>query len=54
MKETLFDGRYIHIDQTTVQVLKKRDCAATIKSYMWILKRGDPESPVFIYEYYLA
>ena len=52
MKESLLDGRYIHIDETTVQVLKEPDRAATTKSYMWVFKRGDPEKPVLIHEYH--
>jgi len=52
MKEVLLEGRYIHIDETTLQVLKEPERPPTTKSYMWIFKRGDPERPVLIYEYH--
>ena len=52
MKEVLLEGKYIHIDETTVQVLKEPGRDPTTKSYMWIFKRGDPECPVLIYEYH--
>ena len=52
MKEKVLEGEYIHIDETTVQVLKEPGRAPTTKSYMWIFKRGDPECPVLIYEYH--
>jgi len=52
LKEALLDGRYIHIDETTVQVLKEPGREPTTKSYMWIFKRGAPECPVLVYEYH--
>ena len=52
MKEVLLEGRYIHIDETTLQVLKEPERPPTTKSYMWIFKRGELERPVLIYEYH--
>jgi len=40
MKDVLLEGRYIHIDETTLQVLKEPERPPTTKSYMWIFKRG--------------
>jgi len=36
LRDALFDGRILHMDETTVQVLKEAGRAATSKSYMWV------------------
>ena len=51
MRDYLFDGIYIHIDETVVQVLKEEDKAPTSNSYMWVSVGGPPDKPVIIYEY---
>ena len=51
-KEEVLEGNYVHIDETTVQVLKEPDRAPTTKSYMWVFKRGDPDRPILVYEYH--
>lgn len=51
MRDTLFDGRYIHMDETVVQVLKEKDKSPTSNSYMWVGVGGPPGKPVVIYDY---
>lgn len=51
MRDTLFDGAFIHVDETTVQVLKEKDRSPTSHSYMWVQVGGPPDKPVVIYDY---
>jgi len=51
MRDTLFDGRFIHMDETVVQVLKEKDKSPTSNSYMWVGVGGPPDKPVVIYDY---
>jgi len=51
MRDTLFDGRFIHMDETVVQVLKGKDKAPISNSYMWVGVGGPPDKPVVIYDY---
>jgi transposase len=51
MRDTLFDGRFIHMDETVVQVLKEKDKSPTSNSYMWVGVGGPPGEPVVIYDY---
>ena len=51
MRDTLFDGRFIHMDETVVQVLKEKDKSPTSNSYMWVGVGGPPGKPVVIYDY---
>ena len=51
LRDALFDGRILHMDETTVQVLKEAGRAATSKSYMWVQTGGPPDRPVVIYDY---
>ena len=51
MRDILFDGRYIHMDETVVQVLKEKDKSPTSNSYMWVGVGGPPGKPVVIYDY---
>jgi len=44
-------GPLINIDETTVQVLKEPDRSPTTKSYMWIFRGGEVESPSLVYRY---
>lgn len=42
----------LHGDETTLQVLREKDKAATRKSYMWLYRTsGDAEHPIVLYEY---
>ncbi len=49
MRDTLFDGPFIHMDETVVQVLKEKDKSPTSNSYMWVCVGGPPDKPVSIY-----
>jgi len=51
MRDTLFDGAFMHIDETTVQVLKEKDKPPTSNGYMWVQAGGPPGKPVVIYDY---
>jgi transposase len=51
MRDTLFDGPFIHADETVVQVLKEPDKKPTSNSYMWVQTGGPPDKPVVIYDY---
>lgn len=51
MRDTLFDGAFMHIDETTVQVLKEKDKSPTSNGYMWVQTGGPPGKPVIIYDY---
>ena len=52
LQDEVLDGKFVNIDETTLQVLKEPDRAPTSKSYMWIFRRGDPEKPILIYKYH--
>lgn len=51
MRDTLFDGSFMHMDETVVQVLKEKDKSPTSNSYMWVQAGGPPDKPVVIYDY---
>jgi hypothetical protein len=51
MRDTLFDGPFMHMDETVVQVLKEKDKRPTSNSYMWVQAGGPPDKPVVIYDY---
>ena len=48
----LLECRVLHMDETTVQVLKEPDRKATTKSYMWVMCSGARETkPLVLYDY---
>ncbi len=51
MRDTLFDGPFMHMDETGVQVLKEKNKSPTSQSYMWVQAGGPPGKPVIIYDY---
>ena len=51
MRDSLFDGPFMHMDETVVQVLKEKDKSPTSNSYMWVQAGGPPGKPVAIYDY---
>ena len=51
MRDSLFDGPFMHMDETVVQVLKEKDKSPTSNSYMWVQAGGPPGKPVVIYDY---
>ncbi len=50
-RDALLDSPIIHMDETTVQVLKESDKAPTSQSYMWVQRGGPPGKPVVLYDY---
>lgn len=50
-RDTLYDGAFVHIDETEVQVLKEAGREASAKSYMWVQAGGPPDRPVILYDY---
>ncbi|MBV6274488.1 IS66 family transposase, partial [Alcaligenaceae bacterium CGII-47] len=51
MRDALLDSTLIHMDETTVQVLKEPGKAASSKSYMWVQRGGPPGKPVVMFDY---
>ena len=51
MRDTLFDGPFMPMDETVVQVLKEKGKQPTSNSYMWVQTGGPPGKPVVIYDY---
>ena len=51
MRDVLFDGPLVHMDETVVQVLKEPGKAPTSHSYMWVQTGGPPDKPVVIFDY---
>ncbi len=51
LNDHLLASGYIHMDETPVQVLKEPDKSPESKSYMWVRKTGDPNTPVVLFDY---
>ncbi len=51
MHEELLTQRYLHADETPVQVLHEPGRAAETKSYMWLYRSGRDGPPIVLYEY---
>ena len=51
LRERMLEGRYIHCDETTVQVLDEPGKSAQSKSYMWVQASGTGEQPVVLFDY---
>jgi len=45
-------GPLVLMDETTTQVMHEIGRANTTKSYMWVMRGGDPETPVLVYRYH--
>ena len=50
-KTALLNSSVIHMDETTVQVLKEPDKTAQSKSYMWVQRGGPPGKPIILFSY---
>ncbi|HUH88082.1 MAG TPA: IS66 family transposase [Pusillimonas sp.] len=50
-RDALLDSAVIHMDETTVQVLKEPDKAPTSQSYMWVQRGGPPGKAVILFDY---
>ena len=52
LKERLLVRDILHVDETTVQVLKEDGKKPETKSYMWVYRSGnDGRKPIVIYDY---
>lgn len=51
LKQHLYRGRVLQIDETPVQVMDEPGRDNTAKSQMWVYRGGAPERPVIWYEY---
>ncbi|OVZ63777.1 transposase [Pigmentiphaga sp. NML030171] len=51
LRDHLLSAPVLHMDETTVQVLKEPGKAASSTSYMWVQTGGPPDRPVVIYDY---
>ena len=51
MNDRLMSSGYVHMDETTVQVLNEPDKPPESKSYMWVRRTGDPDRPVILFDY---
>jgi transposase len=50
LRAALRQGPVVHVDETSVQVLREPEREATQKSYMWVFCGGPPEQPVRWFE----
>jgi hypothetical protein len=51
LNDQLLSSGYIHMDETTVQVLKEKGRRPQSKSYMWVAHGGPPGKKVLLYRY---
>lgn len=51
LHEELIQQRYLHADETTLQVLHESGRAAETKSYMWLYRSGRSGPPIVLFDY---
>ncbi|MHB0929682.1 MAG: IS66 family transposase [Candidatus Nanopelagicales bacterium] len=51
LHEHLLERRYLHADETPLQVLREPERAAETQSYMWLYRSGRDGPPIVLYEY---
>ncbi len=51
LHEQLLKQRFLHADETTLQVLNEPGRVAESKSYMWLYRSGRYEAPIVLFEY---
>ncbi|MCK5921206.1 MAG: IS66 family transposase [Methylococcales bacterium] len=51
IEEQLLISSYLHMDETTVQVLKEAGKTAQSKSYMWVRSAGPPGARMILFDY---
>ncbi len=52
LEKEIRGGPLLNIDETTVQVLKEPGRSPITKSYMWVFRGGEPDTPVVLYQYH--
>ncbi len=50
-RDALLEGHLIHMDETTIQVLKEPGRSPSSKSYMWVQRGGPPGRQVVLFDY---
>jgi transposase len=51
LRDTVLEYGIVQMDETTVQVLKEENKAASSKSYMWVQRGGPPDKLVLLFDY---
>ncbi len=51
LREELLSSAYIHMDETTLQVLKEAGKAPESKSYLWVQHSGASAHPIVLFDY---
>jgi len=52
MRQKLLEHKVLHVDETTVQVLKEPGKSAQTKSYMWLyMTSGEAKNQIVLYDY---
>jgi transposase len=51
MKDDLLSSNYLHMDETTVQVLDEKDRKAQSKSYMWVQLSTNQKKKIVLFSY---
>lgn len=51
LRDSVLEYGIVQMDETTVQVLKEKNKAASSKSYMWVQRGGPPDKPVILFDY---
>ena len=52
MRDKILDRDVIHVDETSVQVLKEKDRSPQSKSYMWVYRTGnDGKAQIVLFDY---
>jgi len=51
LHEELLERKYLHADETTLQVLHEPGREAEAKSYLWLYRSGQDGPPVVLYDY---
>lgn len=51
MRDDLLDSKIVHVDETTVQVLKEKGRKPQDKSYVWVQASGNGDPPIVLFDY---
>ena len=51
MQDQLLESAYLHMDETTVQVLREPNRQASTKSYMWVRLAKRESKPIVLFDY---
>lgn len=51
LRQNVIEGKYLQIDETTVQVMNEDGRDNTTKSYIWVIRGGPPDTPITLYSY---